>query len=247
MYTKMKCKILIPFYTNELSDNEKLAFKNILKYYDASMICLFLPENLEVKEEYADFEKQGFDPLFFENVMTYNNLMLSKDFYERFSECDYILLHQLDAFMFKDELDHWCHKNYDYIGAPWLKSNNPFSQIFKSKKLKNRAPIFNKVGNGGFSLRKVKTFLKFFEKHQPVINEHKSHPLYSIEDVFWSLIAPQYVDFKIPEMKEAAKFCLDRKPEIGLKLNNGQLPFGCHGFEKSKTKSFWQKYIEGLQ
>lgn len=230
-----------------MSDNEKLSFNSILKFYKPSDISLVIPENLVVCDDLKNIEQQRFDEAFFKSVMSYNKLMLSKSLYKRYADFDFILIHQLDAFMFSKDLEYWCSQEYDYIGAPWLKSNNPLNNILKSKRLKAREPIFYKVGNGGFSLRKVETFLKFYEKHEPVISQYEDHSLYSIEDVFWSLIAPKYIKFKIPDYKEAAMFCIDRKPKMGIKLNNGKLPFGCHGFEKSKTKSFWQRYIPELK
>ena len=45
----------------------------------------------------------------------------------------------------RDELLDWCNKNYDYIGAPWVK--------------KERDNILLKTGNGGFSLRKSNPIL----------------------------------------------------------------------------------------
>ncbi|QTY27665.1 DUF5672 family protein [Flavobacterium sp. CS20] len=242
----MLFKIVVPLYRNNLSDNEWLSLNNISKYYSKSDICLCIPKNLLLGESLNKYENVRFDDFFFESVSSYNKLMLSQVFYESFKSYKYILIHQLDAYIFKDELKLWCDKDYDYVGAPWLKSENPFNNLYKSKKLKDREPIFYNVGNGGFSLRKVKTFLKFIEKYDDIITRHENHPLYNIEDVFWSLIAPKYIEFVIPDYKEVAKFSLDRKPKIGLKINEGQLPFGCHGFEKSKTKSFWQKYIQHL-
>jgi hypothetical protein len=35
---------------------------------------------------------------------------LSASFYERFLDTKYILIYQLDAFVFKDELQEWCDK-----------------------------------------------------------------------------------------------------------------------------------------
>jgi len=243
----MKYKILVPIYKNDLSVNEMLSLRNVTDVYGKSEIVLFSPKRLKPGNEISKYDIQKFEDNFFKDVMSYNRLMLSKEFYERFCHYDYILIHQLDAFIFKKQLKKWCEKGYDYIGAPWLKSNKLFSNIFKSKKLKKREPIFNNVGNGGFSLRKVSTFLKFFENHENVIQDHRGDDLYKIEDVFWSLIAPKYMDFNIPDYKEAVFFSIDRKPDIGMRLTNGELPFGCHGFEKSKTKKFWKKYIKGLK
>ena len=35
-----------------------------------------------------------------------------------------MLIYQLDAYVFKDELLNWANKGYDYIGAPWLPWKN---------------------------------------------------------------------------------------------------------------------------
>jgi hypothetical protein len=41
--------------------------------------------------------------------------MKSKQFYERFVAYDYMLIYQLDAYVFKDELDDWSAKGYDLL------------------------------------------------------------------------------------------------------------------------------------
>ena len=103
--------------------------------------------------------------------------MLSNFFYSAFREYDYMLLYQLDAFVFKNELLYWCNKNYDYIGAPWIASKQTLLKKielqFKSKRKQKRAEIFFKVGNGGFSLRRIQKFFDITEKYKnekPSIN-----------------------------------------------------------------------------
>lgn len=53
--------------------------------------------------------------------MGYNRLMLSEDLYSAFSNYEYILICQSDAYIFRDELKEWCEAGYDYVGAPWLR------------------------------------------------------------------------------------------------------------------------------
>jgi len=178
--------------------------------------------------------------------------MLSDEFYGRFTDSEYILIYQLDAYVFKNELKDWCLKDYDYIGAPWLTSpetiGKKISRLFHSKKKKEREVIFHKVGNGGLSLRRVSKSLQIAKDLKEQIKENlkrNKDDFWIMEDVFWSIKVPEYYpDFKIPYYKEAIDFAIDRKPEIGFKLNNNQLPFGCHGFNKPKVKAFWEDKIK---
>ena len=162
-----------------------------------------------------------------------------------------MLIYQLDAYVFSDQLDYWCTKGYDYIGAPWIASPrtwwNKLLLKTKSKKKQERASIFFKVGNGGLSLRKISTFINVCHQFPEKIKENLQRPYGDfrlMEDVFWSIQVPEFVpDFKVPDYNVALGFAFDRKPHLALELNNGKLPFGCHGFYKPKVKAFWEKYI----
>ena len=56
-----------------------------------------------------------------------------------------LLIYQTFLGIVRDELLDWCNKNYDYIGAPWVK--------------KERDNILLKTGNGIFNTRKIKSIL----------------------------------------------------------------------------------------
>ncbi|WP_157822110.1 DUF5672 family protein [Salegentibacter salinarum] len=234
-----------------MSETEEISFKQCLKTLSDFPIIIACPEGFN-KESFKNFRItfEEFETHYFKDISGYNSLMLDSHFYERFLAFEYILIHQLDAFIFKNELEDWCKKDYDYIGAPWLATNNLTSKIlkpFQSKKKKKRAPIFYKVGNGGLSLRKTQSFHHISKELAPVIEKQleKKDEIYAIEDVFWSLKVPEhYPDFNIPDYTIAAEFALDRKPKIGLKLNAGELPFGCHGFNKRKVIDFWMPIIK---
>ena len=97
-----------------------------------------------------------------------------------FLDSEYILIYQLDAFVFKDELKEWCQKGYDYIGAPWiatientiwLKYFNIVARKFRSKNKNNREQIFFKVGNGGFSLRRTSSHYSIVKENEPFITQ----------------------------------------------------------------------------
>ena len=245
----MKVVVVIPVYKNKLSKIDELSLNQcvkILGHYDIIFAC---PTGLNPIYQQSGIKTEEFDTDYFQDIQGYNKLMLESHFYERFLKYDYILLQQLDAFVFRDDLIYWCNKNYDYIGAPWIANTSIISKLlkpFSSKNLKKK-PIFFKVGNGGFSLRKTKTFFEISKKLQKEIKiqlNEKQNEIYAIEDVFWSLKVPKYFEkFSIPHYREAIKFAIDRKPALSLKMNNNKLPFGCHGFNKPKVVSFWMPII----
>lgn len=252
--------VVIPVYSSNLKDYEIRSFEQCLFVLKDFPITLIKPESLDVTSLLQNFEFVSvisFPDYCFENVLSYNELMLSDFFYQKFLDYEFILIHQLDAYVFKNELEYWCSKRYDYIGAPWLGSDNGnilvyglnlFVRLFESRVKRQRRKIFFKVGNGGFSLRRTQKLfeitIKYKEYIEGILKENRGE-LDAIEDVFWSLKAKELdSEFKIPKYKEAIKFSIDRKPEFAFKLNDNKLPFGCHGFNKPKVINFWKPIIK---
>lgn len=257
---KNTVKIVIPIYKEyfgELEEKSFLQCVKILKNYD---IVLVQPEGLDnsyITNKFSQIHAISFPKRYFENIEGYNELLLTSLFYETFLDTEYILIYQLDAFVYKDALKEWCQKGYDYIGAPWiatpentffLKYYNKLVRRFRSKKKNDREKIFFKVGNGGFSLRKTESHYLISKTKQEFIFDFlnsSNKELYTIEDVFWSIKAPEFDEnFRIPDYEEALYFSIDRKPRIAFKLINNQMPFGCHGINKPKVVDFWRPILD---
>jgi hypothetical protein len=253
-------KIIIPIYKTYFGELEEKSFLQCVKVLKNHQIVLVQPEGLDndyITKRYSDISVEKFPKRYFENIEGYNELLLSASFYERFLETKYILIYQLDAFVFRDDLLEWCYKGYDYIGAPWIASPknslwskyfNKLARNFRSKRKNEREKTFFKVGNGGLSLRKTWSHYLIAKQNRSYIFEFlnaEAKQIYAIEDVFWSLQAPKLeANFKIPDYKEAVYFAIDRKPKIALALCNEQLPFGCHGINKPKVIDFWKPILD---
>lgn len=233
--------VVIPIYRTKLTDCEIISLKQCLRVLHNYPIFLILPDNISLGdlEKYKDKIKiNQLISYHFKDVNSYSKLLISKKFYKQFLDYDYILIHQLDAFVFKDELNDWCNKNYDYIGSPWI--DNPIW-------VKKAKPIWawrnNFVGNGGFSLRKVSTFIRmlnFFPFNRFIFEWHAKNAQIH-EDVFWSLYIPSLNPFfKLPDINTALKFSFESSPSKCFEMNNYQLPFGCHAWEKYEIE-FWRK------
>jgi len=156
---KERCIIVVPVYKSSPSKAELASFNQLLKILGSHKICLITHKDLDVSTylrqadgHHITLQFEYFDKSCFEGVKGYNRLCLSKDFYARFSAFEYMLIYQLDAWVFSDQLDTWCDKGYDYIGAPYSLVKTNFDIGFSYHWLGTR--------NGGFSLRKISYCLK---------------------------------------------------------------------------------------
>jgi len=200
---------------------------------------------------------------YFASTKTYNKLLLSKNFYRTFADYKFILIYQLDALVFSDQLLQWCNSGYDFIAAPWFKS------VVGALSHKKGFP--GSGGNGGLCLRNIQSSLKVLE----IVNKQakrssdkdwvkkiwfffavitgKSHKIWLNaptdnypfnEDGFWSLEAPKYLKgYKVAPFKTALKFSFEKFPRKSFELNGKKLPFGCHAWEKYDRK-FWLPYLK---
>jgi hypothetical protein len=196
-------------------------------------------------------------------------MLFSPEYYLAFSDYKYILTYHLDALVFSDQLEHWCSKGYDFVGPPWVTHEDS----------PNAGTAFEgKVGNSGFSLKKVSTFLKILHSpekaftprdywearyaNKPLINRlvnypkrflMHSHRLNNVrfemdrwggsEELFLLKRASHYYpDYSVPDVEEALKFGFEIVPRYCYELNNNELPFGCHAWERY-DKAFWEPYL----
>ncbi len=156
---KNKVAIFIPMYKKKLEDYEKVSLEFLernLKCYDKFII---IPEFFDVNDlpfDISKFNFKRFNDNFFTSIKSFNHLLMSNRFYEQFKDYDYILSYQPDCLVFEDKLDYFCSLGYDYIGAPFIENS--------LREVKDLNKIM--VGNGGFSLRKVSSFIKTIELHE---------------------------------------------------------------------------------
>lgn len=236
--------IVIPIYQKVLSPFEDISLKQCLKVLGNYPVYFVKGNSLD-----ADYLKnytqtpsfELFEDSFFESTTSYNRLMIDLDFYARFKKYKFILIYQLDAFVFQDNLKYWCEKDYDYIGAPKLKLNNWLD--FKNNKISSKPiTLATPLLNGGLSLRKVKPitqFLKIFHFFfsKLITNEDTLFSVYHRREF---LMRPF---IKLPQWFEALPFAFEQNPTICFEVNNNELPFGCHAWERY-DKAFWREMFK---
>lgn len=260
--------VIIPIYKDKPGDLEIISLNQCLRILKNYPIIFIYPSSINLTY-YKDLIRnnqsvffQEFSDQFFLDISGYNKLLTSVLFYRTFIQYKYVLIYQLDCFVFKDELLHWCQQGYDYIGAPWFELKST-----------NMETSFLGVGNGGFSLRRVKSHLRALRSFSYLINPndfwkevknnfnwkavkrlivnvtvlnntyHRFNNFPHNEDLFWGkIVTERFPWFKVPDMVTASKFAMElNAPSLFIK-NSNQLPFGCHAFEKY-TPEFWREFI----
>jgi hypothetical protein len=139
--------IAVPTSTRStLTADEQISLRHLLRHLGHHDRYLVRPQSVPI--ELPDFGQRVFGDEYFGSARAHKQLMLSRNFYESFADYEYVLVYHLDAAVFSDQLLYWCEQGYDFIGAPWLKC------------WERPEEGFSRVGNGGFSLRRVPGMLR---------------------------------------------------------------------------------------
>lgn len=260
--TFSNCAVLIPVYKSDLSPDEIKSFISCLTNLSDKYIVIVthkkinLTKYYNIAEEYnVKLHVEFFNNKYFKSISGYSLLCMSKLFYERFAKFQYILISQLDVFIFSNQLDYWCNKNFDYIGAPLVEQKN------------NSYEIVGNYYNGGLSLRKTDFFIKNYNNKwvHHCINISVSRPNYHtilkvIHGVILAFISKYNIPFvsfnvgmedmymgsvpglKKPSIEEAMLFSYEDYPEYLYSLTN-ILPFGAHKWARYKD-GFYSSFIK---
>ena len=262
--------VVIPIYTLSLSETEVMVLRQCFRVLGHHDIAVVKPRSLDISplaEMIGDeprFRVEDFDDSFFAGREGYNRLMLSTELYRRFLDSRYIFIHQTDVYVFRDELEQWCLKGYDYIGAPWLPAigdvsgwNLPRRAIYamrhrvgKNKSSCHAINLKYRVGNGGCSLRHTRHMLEAATRLAAEFDEINALPSSSekFEDVVWSVRVNELCPgaLKIAPWQEAVHFSIESHPTMAMRLTGGKLPMATHAFARRRNRSFWKQHIPGL-
>ena len=135
---------------NFFTEEENISIKHLETYLGGYDRYLIEPQGMNFKLD--GFNIKEFEREFFGSVEAHRKMLFSEKFYKSFDEYRFVLIYHTDALVFSDQLEFWCDKDYDYIAPPWVPHKDaPYAGN----------PLFEgKVGNGGFSLRKIDSFLR---------------------------------------------------------------------------------------
>ena len=233
--------IVIPVYNKQPKSWELLSLKQLAKVcptkYD---ICYIYPESWENEtiEAYEDiFLKHNvyitcFNDEYFRSTIDYSRLLKEQDFYNRFNDYEYILIYQTDCWAINfSSLDEWLLQGFDYIGAPIIAN-------------KQHWPSMPCCGNGGLSLRKVSSFIKYTSDEALRKQLDKNEIYNRYEDVYFCEGVSQYLYIDMPSWEECAEFAWDMNPDVLDTVHkfDWQNIIGCHAW--TKNIPYWHDKLD---
>jgi hypothetical protein len=139
--------VVVPLsHRTSYTPDEEISFRHLRRHLGRYDTFALMPESH--RASYPGLIPKRFPERFFGSARAHGALLLSKRFYRAFLDYEFVLIYHLDALVFSDQLEQWCQAGFDYVAAPWLVS--PDMRHIKE----------SKVGIGGFSLRRVGSFLR---------------------------------------------------------------------------------------
>lgn len=259
MIDKKDIAIVVPIYKLPLSPDDRICLNQLFKVMTGYDIYAVFPENLDITDVCEEYPllKSSMESSHFSSLRSYNKLVLSRSFYDAFSNYKYILINQLDTYIFKDELCKWANSGFDYVGAPFVPDKNkywsPLRRLwckfnFYLRRYKGTNPHHSQwyqVGNGGLCLRNVSKFQNITKKYKQQIEDDLSDEKdFYPEDLWLSFELKDDDRLKTPDWKTALLFSIECSPQKCMGIIGNKLPFGTHAWTLDKHRPFWEKYIK---
>lgn len=220
------CIVVIPVYkqVEKLSKFEIKSIERTIevlgKKYEIMLLCgkSFDVEAYSKRFEY-DFSYMKCSDEYFKSQKSYSDLCEKFEFYNALSDYEYILICQPDAWVFEDNLEYFIKLGYDYIGSVHMLRSNGAG---------------GRVGNGGFSLRKVKKFADVCKE-----TNFDEFPFSVFEDCTFTIRLKN--KFNIAPVSVGFEFGWQEQPQAAYEKTK-KLPMGCHNPMKNNW-NFWRNYI----
>ena len=223
--------IVVPVYKEELLATEEISLQQVRRVLGHYPTVFVAPERMRDSFDLCGCDVEYFADEYFISTASYSELLLSPMFYERFGDYEYMLIYQLDAFVFRDELKYFCELGYDYIGAPWAR----WTKMYKYSG--------NVVGNGGLCLRHVRHTIAVLKNNEQFIKQFLPNLKFVGEDVLFAYFgANKRYGYSVAPPQIAKMFSLESDFQKSYANLNKMLPFGCHHWWNADF-DIWSSFV----
>lgn len=178
--------VVIPIFTSQLSETETKSLERCLDILGQFPIIFITGDDTSLDlftENYSSVASYRFENEYFENRSTFQKLLIRDDFYDRFDWSEFLLIHELNTFILKNELRYWCKQGFDFVQPCPDSVTSNWKDLFMSKKLGTTAT--EQLSNNGLSLRRVVPMRKAIKNNKRLLFEFFTKQINPIEATFW--------------------------------------------------------------
>ncbi|TDE16561.1 DUF5672 family protein [Dyadobacter psychrotolerans] len=194
--------VIIPVPDPNLSPIQERILHHCLETLEKYPVIFITFEGADlniIREHKEDIDVIYFPKEYFASRQTLAKLFLMEDFYDRFSWADFLLIHELNSWVVKDELHYWCKQGYDYLKAAPVteKGNtnlklNPLSRILGLNKVEKEL-LGTAFNENGIYLCFIERMIKTLQAKKKNAYEYRHNDeLINRDSVFWELEANRF-------------------------------------------------------
>lgn len=194
--------VLIPIQDPNLNPTQERMLHHCLETLAAYPIIFITYEDADLSiilEHDEDIDVIFFPKEYFTSRQSLSRLFLMEDFYDQFTWANFVLIHELNTWVIKDELYYWCKQGYDFLkAAPVLNPGRDaelLSAFHRIKGLTNaeKRNLDKGFEGNGINLCLVERMVKTLKSKQKVAYQYRHNKeLSNCDAVFWETEANRF-------------------------------------------------------
>ena len=230
--------VIVPVLDPQINPTEERILHHCLNILDQYPIIFITYEGADlsiIKEHNEDIDVIYFPKKYFLSRSHLAGLFLMEDFYDRFSWCDFLLIHELNSWVVRDELHYWCKQGYDYLKSGPVEN----AEIDKLDGVLSRVKGFSNdekrlfgraFADNGIYLCHIQRMINTIKSKQKEVYEYRhSESLEHADSVFWELEANRFW----PYLRKPTEIVRNHFAMDAANINlNKTLPFALTGISK---------------
>lgn len=189
--------VIIPILDPNLSPTQEKLLHHCLSALDHYPVIFISYEGADlgiVREHKENADAVYFPKEYFQSRQTLAKLFLMEDFYDRFSWSDFLLIHELNTWIVKDELHYWCKQGYDYLKAAPITQNQEkypkSTAILLGLNAAQKQIVAEGFNDNGLYLCHVQRMMKALQKKSKTAYQYRHDETTLNRDaVFWEVEA----------------------------------------------------------
>ncbi|SEI74171.1 hypothetical protein SAMN05216327_103534 [Dyadobacter sp. SG02] len=229
--------VIVPILEPQINPTEEKLLHHALQILSDYQFIFVAGEGADlsvVREHAENIDVVHFPKRYFESRQHFGQLLLMADFYEHFNWCDFLLIHELNSWVVKDELHYWCKQGYDYIKAgPVLADPDKTPGILK--RITGLSEEEKRVYGAGYAdnglyLCRIERMTATLKGKKSVAHQYRHNAdIPNADSVFWHLEANRFLS----HLRKPTDIVRSHFAQFGVQYDNAATsPFALTGISR---------------